>query len=162
MNKREEEKLRKQQEKLEKLYHGGFAHANRFYIGDIFSDSMTLGEDFNSSYPFCLIAFKYPGKFIPMDKNLDPDYIIRNSEDYAFIFKASFRNIRLKQNRFPMPSLQASKCEVSINMKVDNGRIIKAGYVAIYICEQDLIVLSSMYTWDECICSEVEVSPKEY
>ena len=151
-----------QQQKLEKLYHGGFAHANRFYIGDIFSDAMTLGEDFNSSYPFCLIAFKYPGKFIPMDKNLDPDYIIRNSEDYAFIFKASFRNIRLKQNRFPMPALQASKCEVSINMKVDNGRITKAGYVAIYICEQDLIVLSSMYTWDECICSEVEVSPKEY
>ena len=152
-----------QQEKLEKLYHGGFSHANRFYIGDIFNEALTYGADFNSSYPFCLLAYKYPdGKFISLERNVTPEYIIRNSEEYAFIFKASFRNIRLKDNRFPMPALQASKCDYSINMKVDNGRVTKAGFFNIYICEQDLIVISSMYTWDECICSEVEISKKEY
>lgn len=157
----------KQQEKLEKLYHGGFSHSNRFYIGDIFKaseneDKNTEGADFNSSYPFCLIAFKYPGKFIPLDKDVKPDYIIRNSEKYGFIFRANFINIRLKDHYFPMPCLQSSKCEHTINADIDNGRIKKAGYVTLYLTEQDLIVIDSIYRWDECKCTEVEVADKEY
>lgn len=151
-----------QQEKLEKLYHGGFAHANRFLIGEIQDDDETTGRDFQSSYPFCLCAFKYPRKFTSFGKDLDPDYIIRNSDNYAFIFKACFHNIRLKDHLYPMPALQSSKCEVSINMKVDNGRVKRAGYVSIYLCEQDLIVLAKMYCWDECVCTEVEFSKKQY
>ncbi len=152
-----------QQQKLEKLYHGGFSHSNRFYIGDIFSDDDTEGADFNSSYPFCLIAFKYPGRFVPIDKDVKPDYILRNSERYGFIFRANFFNIRLKDHYFPMPCLQASKCDHTINADIDNGRIKKAGYVTLYLTEQDLIVLDSIYTWDkESICTEVEASYKEY
>ena len=150
-------------EKMMLLYHGGFCHANRFFIQDILADEETKGADFNSSYPFCLLCFKYPSeKFIPLDKNVNEDYIIRNSDDYAFIFRASFFNIRLKDHLYPMPALQASKCSHTINTKIDNGRILRAGYVSIYLCEQDLIVLKDIYTWDECTCSEVEVSKKEY
>ena len=150
------------QQILEKMYHGGYSHANRFYIGEIQSDEETKGNDFNSSYPFCLIAFKYPGKFTPYGKDLKPEYIIRNEDKYAFIFNAKFYNIRLKDHLYPMPALQASKCDYSINMKVDNGRIKRAGYVSIYICEQDLVVLSSMYEWDDCVCTEVYFSKKNY
>ena len=150
------------QEMLEKLYHGGFSHANRFLIGEIQDDDETVGKDFNSSYPFCLISEAYPGKFTEFGEELDPEYILRNSEKYAFIFKASFHNIRLKDHLYPMPALQSSKCEISINMKVDNGRVKRAGYVSIYLCEQDLIVLSKMYIWDECICSQVYFSKKNY
>lgn len=151
-----------QQMKMEKLYHGGFCHASRFYIGDILDDEDTEGADFVSSYPFCLIAFRYPGKFIKLDKKITPDYILRNSEDYAFIFRANFHNIRLKDPLYPMPALQASKCDHTINADIDNGRIKKAGYVSLYICEQDLIVLDSIYKWDECVCNEVEVATKSY
>ena len=63
----------------------------------------------------------------------------------------------------PMPPLQASKCESSINMEVDNGRIIKAGYCSIYMCEQDLIVMDKYYKWDDQTeCSEVEFTTKSY
>ena len=151
-----------QQEKLERLYHGGFSHGNRFYLSEILDDDLTEGADFNSSYPFCLLAFRYPGKFVTLDKNVTTDYIIRNAEDYAFIFRANFHNIRLKDHFNPMPALQASKCDHTINIDVDNGRIKKAGYVSLYICEQDLLVLNDLYVWDNCVCSEVEVSPKEY
>lgn len=152
-----------QQQKLERLYHGGFSHSNRFYIGDIFDETDIEGADFNSSYPFCLLAFRYPGKFVPLGRDVKPEYIIRNSEDYGFIFRISIFNIRLKQNYFPMPCLQASKCDHSINAKIDNGRIKEAGYVTLYITEQDLLVLDSIYKWDDAtICTEVEVSPKEY
>lgn len=147
-----------------RLYHGGFCHSNRFFIGDILNEDETDGEDFNSSYPFCMIAFKYPWEKFKPFRNVDKDFIIRNSEEYAFIFKASFVNIRLKDNLYPMPALQASKCEHTINMKIDNGRIKRAGYVSIYLCEQDLIVLDQIYDWDEenSKFTEVQVAKKEY
>ena len=149
--------------KFTKLYHGGYSHGNRYYIGDILEDSDTLCKDFNSSYPFCLLAFKYPDSvFVSLGRDVDEHYVLRNKDKYAFIFKASFYNIRLKDNLLPMPALQASKCENSINMEIDNGRCIKAGYASIYICELDLEVLDSMYEWDKCICSEVEISTKSY
>ena len=152
-----------QNEIFQLMFHGGFCHSNRFFIGDILDEAETKGADFNSSYPFCMLCFRYPAeKFIELDKKVGEDYIIRNSEDYAFIFRASFRNIRLKDKLFPMPALQASKCDHTINMTVDNGRIKRAGYVSIYLCEQDLIVLNDIYEWDECICSEVLVSKKDY
>ena len=154
----------KQMQKVLKLYHGGYSHANRYYIGEICDLDTTRGGDFVSSYPFCALAFRFPsGAFIPLDKDVKPEYILRNSEDYAFIFRISFFNIRLKDDNFPMPALQSSKCERSINMEIDNGRVIKAGYCTLYLCELDLEVINSMYTWDDAsICTEVEVSPKDY
>ena len=149
--------------KFTKLYHGGYSHGNRFFIGDILDDSDTMCRDFCSSYPFCLCAFKYPeSAFVALDRDVDDKYILRNSDKYAFIFKAAIYNIRLKDPYLPMPALQASKCESSINMEIDNGRCIKAGYASIYICELDLEVLSSMYEWDSCNCSEVEIATKAY
>ena len=151
-------------QKFMKLYHGGYSHANRFYIGDILADDITACRDFASSYPYCLIAFKYPSSaFIPLGRDVKPEYILENADEYAFVFRISFKNIRLKDHLLPMPSLQASKCEHTINMKEESGRVIQAGYCTLYICEQDLIVLNSLYDWDpESICTEVEVSPKDY
>ena len=151
-------------QKFMKLYHGGYSHANRFYVGDLLNDDITACRDFASSYPYCLIAFKYPSSaFVPLGRDVKPEYIIENSDDYAFVFRISFKNIRLKDHLLPMPSLQASKCEHSINMKEESGRVKQAGYCTLYICEQDLLVLASLYDWDpESICTEVEVSPKDY
>lgn len=153
-----------QMQKVLKLYHGGYSHANRYYIGDIMDLDITRGGDFVSSYPFCAIAYKFPaGKFVPLGKDVKPEFILRNKEEYAFIFKISFINIHLKDELFPMPALQASKCEASINMEIDNGRVIKAGYCTLYICDVDLEVLADQYEWDPVsMCTEVEVTGKDY
>ena len=153
-----------QMQKVLKLYHGGYSHANRYYIGDIMDLDITRGGDFVSSYPFCAIAYKFPsGKFVPLGKDVKPEFILRNKEDYAFIFKVSFINIHLKDDLFPMPALQASKCEASINMEIDNGRVIQAGYCTLYICDVDLEVLADQYEWDPAsMCTEVEVTGKDY
>ena len=149
--------------KFSKLYHGGYSHGNRYYISDFLADAITRCRDFCSSYPFCLCAFRYPcSKFVPLDKTVDPEYILRNNDRYAFIFKISFVNIKLKDRYFPMPALQASKCEQSINMRIDNGRILHAGYVNLYICDVDLEVLADQYEWESCQCTEVEYAKKDY
>lgn len=151
-------------EKFMKLYHGGYSHGNRFLISDILDDDIIKCKDFQSSYPFCLIAFRYPsGRFISLGRDVKPEYILDSAEDYAFVFRISFKNIRLKDKYYPMPALQASKCEHSINMKVESGRVLQAGYCTLYMCEQDLIVMRSLYDWDEeTVCTEVEFSPKDY
>ena len=149
--------------KFRKLYHGGYSHGNRYYIGEVLADGITSCRDFASSYPFCLLAYKYPcSKFTALSKTVDTDYILRNADNYAFAFKISFINIKLKDRFMPMPALQASKCDQTINLKVDNGRVLSAGYCSLYICELDLQVIASMYEWDECSCSEVEVAKKSY
>ena len=153
-----------QMEKLEKLYHGGYCHSNRFYNGDLICDDLVEGGDFTSSYPFCLLAFPdYPSEaFVPLGRDVKPSYILDNMKEYAFIFKISFRNIRLKDHYYPMPALQASKCELSINMQTDNGRVLQAGFLNLYMCDIDLEVIASMYEWDDCRVTEVEVSKKDY
>lgn len=147
--------------KFVELYHGGYSHANRYFIDDLLDTDDVFGADFTSSYPFCMLAYKYPGKFIEF-KDVDYKYILKNSEKYAFIFKFSFVNIRLKDNLEPMPALQSSKIKNSINMCVDNGRVTAAGFGYLYMCEQDLHVIAEQYTWDECRCTEVEISKKNY
>lgn len=151
--------------KFRKLYHGGYSHANRFFIDELLDETETLGFDFTSSYPFCLLAFKYPcEKFRPFKegRKIDPELILNNSEKYAFIFKVSFINIKLKDDLEPMPALQSSKCDQTINLLTDNGRVISAGYLNLYMCEQDLHVIADQYCWQKISITECEVAKKDY
>ena len=147
-----------------RLYHGGFSHGSRFIIGEILNAALTRGFDFASSYPFCLISEKYPcTKFIKHDKKEKPDYILRNSDKFAFLFRISFINIRLKDPLEPMPALQTSKCKHTINLVTDNGRVISAGFCDIEMCEQDLIVMNDLYEWDDStMCDNIYIAGKNY
>lgn len=161
-----------EQEILEKVYHGGFTHANRFFIADnIDADFMkSIGHDFSgvecrdftSSYPFHLIAFKYPmEKFCEVD-DMTPDAILAESEEYAFYFEFIAVNIRLKSYLSPMPPLQFSKCIKTVNAAIDNGRIIDADMVCIWLTEQDLHVVMDFYTAESMECINVHAAQKSY
>ena len=154
--------------KFRHLYHGGYSHANRFFIDILLNEDDIQGFDFTSSYPFCLLAYKYPAEafryFYEDDptKEVDPELILESSENYAFIFKVSFFNIKLKDDLIPMPALQSSKCDQTINLITDNGRVISAGYCCLYMCEQDLHVIADQYEWQNISITECEVAKKDY
>ena len=151
-----------QQQMIYELYHGGYTHANRYYIDDLLNDSTVMCFDFNSSYPFCMLAFKYPsGKFIKF-RDCEPKFILENKDNYAWMFKISFVNIKLKDLYEPMPALQSTKCQNSINLGTDNGRVISAGYCSIYLNEIDLEVINSQYEWYSAECTSVFCAPKDY
>lgn len=153
------------QQQLENVYHGGFTHANRHYVGltiESEEDNPILAMDFTSSYPYCMLAFKYPGtEFLPF-RNCKPEEILQVSEDYAFIFKLIMINVRLKDDSVPMPALQFSKRVKDINAVCDNGRVLCANYYEIYLNEIDLKVLSEQYIWDTAACVEVYQAEKHY
>ena len=49
---------------------------------------MIEAYDFTSSYPYCLLAFKYPmEKFTKLKTNLKISDILETMEDYAYIFR---------------------------------------------------------------------------
>ena len=150
--------------KLTKLFHGGFTHANRFMI-DVFIDwTLVQCYDFCSSYPFCMLAYKYPMETFHKIADRTIDDILKDSESYAFMFKLIGYGVKLKKPDHVMPGLQFSKCVpgTCINPTLDNGRILECDYMEIYLNEVDLEVIAEQYSFEGHTCVEVECALKDY
>lgn len=150
-----------QYRKLEAIYHGGYTHANRWMVDYTITDIVKC-FDFASSYPFTMLTEKMPcERFMSID-NCNIEYILAHSENYAWMFKLILQDVELKELQYPMPALQFSKCVKVINPILDNGRILQANYVEIYLNELDLSVIASQYKYKNALCIDVEVAEKDY
>ena len=66
------------------------------------------------------------------------------------MFKFRAYGVELKDDSIPMPYLQYSKAE-TINDITDNGRIIAADYVEIWLNEIDLKIIDQQYNIKKCL-----------
>lgn len=148
--------------KLIQIYHGGFTHGNRHFVDTLINWDTITARDFASSYPFVMLSERYPCENFTSCPNKTVDEILVLKDTHAFMFKFVAINIRLKSDNYPMPALQHSKTLKTINPIIDNGRILCANYVSIYLNEMDLAVINDMYTWDRAICTECEKALKDY
>ena len=148
---------------LLQLFHGGYVHANRFYI-DTLIDILIQCYDFTSSYPFCMLAYKYPMEKFTKMPDMEIDKILASAETNAFMFKLIGYKTELKDHNHVMPALQYSKCVEGtvINPVLDNGRILKCDYFEIYLNEIDLQVIDEQYKFEGSICVEVQAARKDY
>ena len=157
-----------QYKKLECLFHGGFTHANRHYLGHVIKSIHIYNQlikcfDFVSCYPFQMLSKKYPSeKFGALGKPVTVDYILRNSEDYAFMFKLIISKPKLINDNIPMPCIQFSKCTKIINPVLDNGRVLCAEYLEIITNEIDLSIMAKQYDLTHAAVVDVEFSKKDY
>lgn len=150
-----------QYKKLEKVYHGGFTHANRHLLG-IVNYGLIKCFDFSSSYPFVLLSEKYPSEKFQSCANLKLEKIVSQSQTYAFMYKLVAIGVKLKNNDIAMPCLQNSKMEKIVNPYIDNGRILACDYCEIYLNEQDAITILEQYNIQLNLCIEVEYAKKDY
>ena len=91
---------------LEKCFHGGYTHANRYYVNETITDPVRC-YDFKSSYPYVMLTEKYPmRRFKPYKKICTIDDLLKNTHKYAFITKLIMIKPRLKNEFEPMPVLQ--------------------------------------------------------
>lgn len=147
---------------LEWCFHGGYTHANRYFINETITEPV-ICFDFTSSYPYVMLTEKYPmRRFLRYKSVCKPEELLRNSEKYAFITKLIMIKPRLKDPFEPMPILQFSKCVKSVNAVLDNGRVLCAGYIEIYVTEQTLKLIDKQYTCDKVCCIENYYSKKDY
>ena len=152
------------------VFHGGYTHANRFFIeqtidADLLSEygeKYVICKDFTSSYPYVMLSEKYPmSPFVPL-ADVEPEHIINKGSEYAFIFRLNLLNVRLKNRGDPMPCLQYSKCTKIIGELLDNGRILRADMVEIYLNEIDFKIIYERYTADIWKISDCYFSHKDY
>lgn len=144
---------------LRKVFHGGFTHANRGIVGWIRKNVECM--DFKSSYSYSMLTTKVPREsfqHIPGEFTVDE---ILSNDRFSYIFKLVMVKPRLKDPNFPMPALQFYKCEEIINPIIDNGRVLEADYVEIYLNEIDLKIIASTYTWQGATCVEVMAAYKD-
>lgn len=147
--------------KLVQAYHGALTHADRSLVGYVINTDVFC-KDFCSSYPYVMLSEKYP--LTPFVKVCDakPEEILALKDDFAFVFRFSADNIRLKDKYNPMPTLQKSKAVALGECIEDNGRLLQADHYEAYLTETDLEVIDSQYEADTMLCTEVEYSEKDY
>lgn len=141
--------------RLQQIFAGGYTHANQMYAGKLINE-LIEHYDFASSYPTVMIAEKYPmtkwyyNGINEIDEN--------KFDDMAFIFYLKFYNIEsVSFNTY----IQSSKV-TGKKMDFDNGRVIRAEYLEIYVTEQDYITICNNYTWDRMEVVRVWQSKKDY
>ena len=146
---------------LEKVFHGGFTHANR-YMTDITIEGDIQAFDFASSYPFVMLSEKFPMECFEKWHDCSVTDILNSSENYAFIFKLILYKFEVRRKNEPMPMLQFYKMENSINCIIDNGRVLQGDYTEIYLTEMDLKIFMQQYKAEKHACVDVYYSRKEY
>lgn len=151
-----------QQIMAEYVFHGGYTHANRFLcditLTEKLMDALIICYDFSSSYPYVMLAYdEYPiEKYMDYGKATIKD--ILESKGLSWMFKLILTDVKLKDIHFPMPVLQFSKCIHTVNPVMDNGRILSADFVEIYVNNIDLQVINEQYDFKTSLCSECQVA----
>lgn len=148
------------QQKSEMLYHGGYTHANRYVINWV---NEAEAMDFASRYPADILLNMFPGHaFNKYEHDISKEKVLEWSDKYAMKFLFSAKGVRLKDKRFPMPSIQSYKCLHKEGAVFDNGRIISADYISIWWTEIDLKLFDEIYTADQCWITNLEYAKKEF
>lgn len=141
---------------LQEVFAGGYTHANRKLAG-ISHKEFIEHYDFASSYPTVMLAEKYPmtpwfrkpPRAIPADSEF---------ENNAFIMRLKFTDIEcLTDNTY----IQAFKCYLE-KPQYDNGRVIKAKTLVMYMTEQDWLTIRETYKWKDMELLELYKSRKAY
>lgn len=146
---------------LERVFHGGYTHGNRHIYNQKITGIISC-YDFASSYPFVMLSERYASeKFTPME-NRSINAILEDAENNAYFFKLILIGVELKDYYYPMPALQFSKCVKCINPVLDNGRILTADYVEIWLTEIDLQVIAKQYKYQKHLCTNVYAAHKDY
>lgn len=137
-------------------FRGGDTHAN-FLRADCVWENVQC-YDFASSYPYCMLAEKYPMTQFSQaiyDKNL--------VDKYAYLMLVRLSDVEpICCNHY----ISKSKCLKVEKAETDNGRIIKAKSIELWITEQDLLIIEKTYKCNvdilECHSSRKGYLPKQF
>lgn len=146
-------------EMIRMLFRGGYSHANSAFAGDIIHH--VGGWDFTSSYPYAILFCEYPvTEFMDVEnvKTLD-DITQMDDAGYAVICKVTLYDV---ENRTPHSIESISKTfewdeaggmydryKRETNAIVDNGRILAADKMTVWLTELDLRIYRLFYKWDD-------------
>lgn len=143
---------------MRKTYMGGFSHANKNHVNR--TRHQVSSYDFTSSYPAVMLSEKYP-------MSAPRKVTIKNITDfrtklsvYCCMFECVFTNIKQKVDYENF--ISSSKCRILESPEINNGRVMSAKTLSIYLTEQDFFIISDMYTWEKMSVGNFYVMYKDY
>lgn len=128
---------------------GGNTHANRFYAGEILNDLYCY--DIASSYPHVQLTKDFPmtpfvREFIKSPQQME--------ENKAYAMLVEIDNISLINYFDPMPTIGVSRCleleRENTDDEIDNGRVLKAKRLVMWMTDIEYNVIAGHYKWDKC------------
>lgn len=141
---------------LIKAFQGGITHANALYSSQTLHNVWSY--DINSSYPFCLTAFKYPSE--PFFK-IKESQIEKLKNTHAFLYHLRLTNVRSKLYNHYLSKSKVANFIKGNDGAVDNGRIAVCASCDIICTDVDLEMIKLSYECDIKILS-VFASYKKY
>ena len=132
-------------DQMQRAFMGGFTHASALYSGKTLYE--VGSADLTSSYPYAMVAQYYPmtkGQFIGRVESNDLFNYYLNK--YCCLFDIEFNNLRpLEEYENP---LSYSRCKITGNYIVNNGRVVSADKIITTLTELDFDTIQKFYTWD--------------
>lgn len=128
---------------LRHAFRGGNTHANRYNANRLLEN--VYSYDISSSYPAVLLTEKYPMQF----KRRSTDKLKQSLRlGKACLIHLYMRNVRLKDDAIPIPYIAKGKCIICNNAELDNGRVLGADIIELWITEIDLKIIVNQYDFD--------------
>ena len=146
-------------DQMQRAFMGGFTHASALYSGKVMYD--VGSADLTSSYPYAMIAQYYPmskGEFIG---KIESDELFNYYlNKYCCLFDIQFNNLRpLEEYENP---LSYSRCKITGNYIVNNGRVVSADKIITTLTELDFDTVRKFYTWDSIKVFNMRVYRRGY
>lgn len=129
---------------------GGDTHGCRWRAGNIYDNCNSYDE--KSAHPSQQLLKRFPSG-IPIDmydlKESDLNGLIQIN--HGWIAELFIVNVKIK-SECPDPTISISKCEEIENLGgVDNGRLLSADGIRVYMDSNDWIRFKDAYTYDEVV-----------
>lgn len=129
---------------LREAFRGGNTHANRLAAGWIIPN--VKSADISSSYPSAECNNRFPVSKFKHEASPSMDRLMWLVEHgYAVLARVSMWGVKLKYSEWGCPYLPTDKCRNMVDVCVDNGRILAAGYCEITVTDIDLKIILSEY-----------------
>ena len=132
-------------------FRGGDTHANINYADQVLNDVSSY--DIQSSYPACMMMDNFPqSAFFPVTART---FFNRDLSSYAQLIHIRWKNIAYIGS-CGIPYIALAKCRaITSDRVIDNGRVLYAGYVDMFITDIDFNIILKEYTFEDIAVNEV-------
>lgn len=151
-----------------KIYAGAYTHAN-YQIVEQVVDNLECW-DIASSYPFQMVARKYPTIWFKLDQEkIDTsantnilEHLLKNfpPSEYAWAMDVEFDNLECKHCHSTLSHHKAFR--ISTDCVLDNGRVFYSRYARYCLNEVDFQIVKKFYKWTDLNFKTIWISKKSY
>lgn len=138
------------------LVWGGITHANVYNANKVYRNVRSF--DITSSYPFVMCAYKYPIA-PPIKWNVNEWEKYMNIDTYCAFYRVRFTGLKSRLHNHYLSGYKYISKEKAV---LDNGRIIKAASLDLWITDVDLKETLDSYTYEHMDVQEMYIAKSGY